>query len=450
MPSSASALVPSITASHPGLDTLMWMWLKLPAATPVVALYAEKFTCQGRSVAMRVNMTPSGLVQLVKLTAARAPIRVPDSPLPLLSVPLKREDMHEKAEPVLVSLTVSVPEVRESGPPGRTVQVVAARAAVTPSVTAKTAAGTATRLRAYRLVTRCLPPPVGSELGPRPSPALSHHASGATAPGAGPWTPGRPGARSATGRRRSPRSRSSAFMPTSGSSRADGEGQRQHARRARLAQQPGRYGHRPAGLDPVVDQQHRRAERGGRVGDGRGDGQLVPQRAKPLGAVVLQRGRPAWPLAVGVLERAQVRHPADPGDLPAEALDELRPGPGRQRDHAGRPVRPVPGGEDLDHGLDYVAGQRAVGRVTAEQGAQPGPPAEVGRPPPRPAPLGRRRGRDLPRDRDAQLRHPGGPHLPRRHLHPRAEQPVAGGRRGGRGDLQRPVPAGAVVAPAAA
>lgn len=87
MPSLASDLVPSITAPHPGLDTLMWMWLKLPAATPVVALYAEKFTCQGRSVAMRVNVMPSGLVQLVKLTAVREPIRVPGSPLPLLSEP---------------------------------------------------------------------------------------------------------------------------------------------------------------------------------------------------------------------------------------------------------------------------------------------------------------------------------------------------------------------------
>jgi hypothetical protein len=57
-PSLAVALVPSITAEQGGPPSLICMWLMLPVATP--PLKAEKFTCQGKSVAVRINVTPRG------------------------------------------------------------------------------------------------------------------------------------------------------------------------------------------------------------------------------------------------------------------------------------------------------------------------------------------------------------------------------------------------------
>src|SRR5262245_62267003 len=78
---------------------------------------------------------------------------VPGSPLPLLSVPLSREDGQVTTAPVVVSFRVNVPDFRETGPPGRTVQVAAARAVLPPTVAARTAAQPATRMRAERRLT---------------------------------------------------------------------------------------------------------------------------------------------------------------------------------------------------------------------------------------------------------------------------------------------------------
>src|SRR5215472_4184233 len=162
MPSLAVPPVPSITALQPGPASLSWTWLRLPVATPVVALYEVRFTCQGRPVAVRVNGSPSGPLHWVKLPEVTEPIPVPDSPPPCLSVPLTCEDVQSSTVPVLVSRTASRPDVKETGPPGRTVQVAAARTVVTPTTAA---AGAATRDRAYRVLIRCLLPEPGSEPG---------------------------------------------------------------------------------------------------------------------------------------------------------------------------------------------------------------------------------------------------------------------------------------------
>jgi hypothetical protein len=68
-------------------------------------------------------------------------------------VPLNDEDAQTIIVPVGMSVTVNSPDVREIGPPGRTVQVVAAKALVTPVMATRTAAKTAARARAWRLVT---------------------------------------------------------------------------------------------------------------------------------------------------------------------------------------------------------------------------------------------------------------------------------------------------------
>jgi len=56
------------------------------------------------------------------------PMPVPDSPLPLLNVPVKLEAAHDTDAPVLVSVRIAVPDVAVKCPPGLTVQVVAANA----------------------------------------------------------------------------------------------------------------------------------------------------------------------------------------------------------------------------------------------------------------------------------------------------------------------------------
>src|SRR5262249_18660465 len=126
----------------------------LPVTTPVVALYDEKFTCQGRSVAVMVNVKPA-TSHSVMLTAVMEPM--PGRPLPPLTLPLITADPQVNIEPVVVSFRVSAPDFSEIGPPGRTVQVVAAKAVGTPRMTARTAPATANRLRAYRLLTCCRP-----------------------------------------------------------------------------------------------------------------------------------------------------------------------------------------------------------------------------------------------------------------------------------------------------
>src|SRR5215831_17300966 len=165
MPSLAVPLVPSITARQLGPVILSWAWLRLPITTPVVAWYEVRFTCQGRSVAVRVNGSPIGPLQWVKLPEVTEPIPVPDSPPPCLSVPLTCEDAQVSTVPVLVSRTASRPDVKETEPPGRTVQVTAARTVVTPKTATMAAARAATRGRAYRVLIRCLLPEPGSEPG---------------------------------------------------------------------------------------------------------------------------------------------------------------------------------------------------------------------------------------------------------------------------------------------
>src|SRR5215472_5681752 len=115
MPSLAVPPVPSITARQPGPVILSWAWLRLPVATPVVALYEVRFTCQGRSVAVRVNgRAHIGPLQGVRLPEVTEPIPVPDSPPPCLSVPLTFEDVQVSTVPVLVSCTASRPDVKET------------------------------------------------------------------------------------------------------------------------------------------------------------------------------------------------------------------------------------------------------------------------------------------------------------------------------------------------
>src|SRR5215472_8450559 len=180
MPSLAVPPVPSITARQPGPASLSWAWLRLPVATPVVALYEVRFTCQGRSVAVRVKGSHIGPLQGVRLPEVTEPIPVPDSPPPCLSVPLTFEDVQVSTVPVLGSRTASrCPDVnvKETGPPGRTVQVAAARTVVTPKTAARTAAGAATRGRAYRVVIRCLLPQPGSEPGTGSLPTCSKRLS---------------------------------------------------------------------------------------------------------------------------------------------------------------------------------------------------------------------------------------------------------------------------------
>src|SRR5216683_6054022 len=69
------------------------------------------------------------------------------------------------AMPVVVSLSTNLPDFIDTGPPGRTVHVAAARTGVTPQTAARTAAGTAHRPRAYRLRTCCRPPQGGLARG---------------------------------------------------------------------------------------------------------------------------------------------------------------------------------------------------------------------------------------------------------------------------------------------
>src|SRR5262249_24951155 len=135
------------TAPQPGVLILIWTWLKLPLTVPVVALSEVKFTCQGRPAAVTV----AGRVpwpHSVPPPAVIEPMPVPGSPLPLVSVPLSRADGEVAPARVVVSFRVNVPDFRETGPPGRTVQVAAARAVLAPTVAARAAAQPATRMRA--------------------------------------------------------------------------------------------------------------------------------------------------------------------------------------------------------------------------------------------------------------------------------------------------------------
>src|SRR5262249_58227292 len=125
---------PSITALQLNSTSFRWIWtrLMLPVTTPVVALYDEKFTCQGRSVAVMVNVKPA-TSHSVMLTAVMQPMPVPGRPLPPLTMPLITADPQANIEPVAASFPVTAPDFSGGGPPGRTLQLVAPPAGASPS-----------------------------------------------------------------------------------------------------------------------------------------------------------------------------------------------------------------------------------------------------------------------------------------------------------------------------
>src|SRR5579871_6584347 len=122
----------------------------LPVTTPLPK--EAKLMCQGRPVAVSENVTravrPSGPVQWVKVNADIEPAPEPESPLPVLSVPLAVMELHVVLVPVLVSVKGAFVAFAVTAPPGLMVHVVAANAAVAPSMAASTAAEPAIRGRA--------------------------------------------------------------------------------------------------------------------------------------------------------------------------------------------------------------------------------------------------------------------------------------------------------------
>src|SRR5690348_13865110 len=122
----------------------------LPVTTPLLS--EEKLMCQGRSVAVTWSttrdVTSSGLVQRVKVTAEIEPAPEPDSPLPLWSLPVRVTDWQVQLLPVLGSVKTTFVPVALTAPPGLMVHVVAANAAVAPRMAARTAAEPAIRGRA--------------------------------------------------------------------------------------------------------------------------------------------------------------------------------------------------------------------------------------------------------------------------------------------------------------
>ena len=152
---SLAALRPAITKLQPLADPMIRTWVIVPRATPVVALYREKFTCQGRPAACRTNLRPPRPLQLRKLTADSEPASAPDSPPPLRRVPLAAEEVHAIWLVLAGSKMVRVTRPADlawTPPPGWTVQVPAARAVGTPTAATRTAAPPAASRRAYRLL----------------------------------------------------------------------------------------------------------------------------------------------------------------------------------------------------------------------------------------------------------------------------------------------------------
>src|SRR5579859_2282968 len=115
----------------------------VPVTVPLLS--DERFTCQGRAVAVSGSTTVSGsrtfsgLVQLVKVTAEIEPAPEPDSPLPLFSAAVMLTDVQENTEPVPVSLKVALPDMAMTLPPGLMVQVAAATAAAGPGAAPRAA-----------------------------------------------------------------------------------------------------------------------------------------------------------------------------------------------------------------------------------------------------------------------------------------------------------------------
>src|SRR6266566_4516893 len=107
LPLLAVAPVPSTVALQPGPVSVAWMPVMVPVVTPL--LKDTAFRCHGKWVVLTVKVRPRGPVQVLKPSDVIEPMPVPDRPLPLLSVPLPLEVLHDSALPVLVSLSVVVP-----------------------------------------------------------------------------------------------------------------------------------------------------------------------------------------------------------------------------------------------------------------------------------------------------------------------------------------------------
>src|SRR5262249_13035326 len=109
----------------------------VPVVVPVVEVYDLALTFQGRWPDVRVKQPP------LKLTAVTDPSPAPGSPWPDLNLPCS-EELAQKIPkvPVVVSIRAGRFECPVTGPPGLTVQVVAAAAgpASRPSIRAPAAA----------------------------------------------------------------------------------------------------------------------------------------------------------------------------------------------------------------------------------------------------------------------------------------------------------------------
>src|SRR5215471_19726665 len=143
------------------------------------------FRCQGRAAATTSGFGGRPPPHWGKPAAVIDPMPVPGSPLPLLRVPLICPG-HLSIAPVLVSFSVNLADVSETGPPGWTVHVAAARTGVAPRTAARAAAGTAIMRRAYRIATGHLPPQAGPRTWSRCSPDCSQRGTRSRASQAGP------------------------------------------------------------------------------------------------------------------------------------------------------------------------------------------------------------------------------------------------------------------------
>src|SRR5215472_16110649 len=112
-------------------------------AVLVVLLY---LTALSGIVALIVTdrLTPSA-VQPLKASELKVPMPLPARPLPLLSVPLRAEDVQVTERPAVTSFTVVAPAVPVTAPPGLTVQVVAASAGAAAKPITDAAAAPRTR-----------------------------------------------------------------------------------------------------------------------------------------------------------------------------------------------------------------------------------------------------------------------------------------------------------------
>src|SRR5215471_19978672 len=97
----------------------------MPVMVPVVTppLKDLAFRCHGKWLFFTMKTRPSGPWQLLNDSVVIEPMPVPDSPLPLLTVPLLVEVWQDRVLPVFVSFSVVTPALAVMAPPGLTVQV---------------------------------------------------------------------------------------------------------------------------------------------------------------------------------------------------------------------------------------------------------------------------------------------------------------------------------------